>query len=199
MEHKGRYDRGYLPHCDFADSIQAITFRLADSVARELLDSWRMAVADNRASKETKSELLRKIARYEDAGHGACVLRRPECAAIVQEQLIASHGESYRLIEWCVMPNHVHVLIKINPGASLPVVVKGWKGSSAVRINRILNQNGALWMRDYFDRFIRDEDHFYNARIYIRENPVKAGLCKELEDWPFSSAGVAWRPDSQGR
>src|SRR5689334_14096022 len=122
MEHKGRYDRGYLPHCDFADSIQAITFRLADSVAKELLDSWRVSIARTPADKAAHADLLRKIAKYEDAGHGACVLRQPECAAIVQEQLIAGHGDFYRLIEWCIMPNHVHVLIRMNPGISLPVV-----------------------------------------------------------------------------
>ena len=47
-------------------------------------------------------------------------------------------------------------------------------------------------MADYFDRFIRDLDHLYDCRAYIRNNPVKAGLCAKPEDWPFSSAGVRW-------
>jgi hypothetical protein len=49
-------------------------------------------------------------------------------------------------------------------------------------------------MKDYFDRFIRDQDHFENARIYIRRNPVKAGLCEEPEQWKLSSAGTGWVP-----
>ena len=93
------------------------------------------------------------------------------------------------------MPNHVHVLIGMRTGGSLPGIVQKWKGASAIQINRLRNRSGTLWMRDYFDRFIRDEDHFLNARIYIRENPVKARLCELPEDWAFSSAGVAWRPE----
>jgi putative transposase len=99
VEHKGRYTRGYLPHCDFPDSVQAITFRLADSIARRLLDSWHRAASNGFAKEGARAELLRKIARYEDAGHGECLLRSSEVASIIQEQLIAGHGESYRLIE----------------------------------------------------------------------------------------------------
>jgi REP element-mobilizing transposase RayT len=115
-------------------------------------------------------------------------------AEIVQEQLISGHGDLYRLIEWSVMPNHVHVLIGMKEdSSSLPTIVQKWKGASAIQINRHHKRSGTLWMRDYFDRFIRDEDHFLNARIYIRENPVKAGLCEDPEDWPFSSSGTGWK------
>jgi hypothetical protein len=47
-------------------------------------------------------------------------------------------------------------------------------------------------MRDYHDRLIRDMDHFHNARAYIRNNPVKAGLCATPDEWVFSSAGQNW-------
>ncbi|MEX1049053.1 MAG: hypothetical protein WED15_05975 [Akkermansiaceae bacterium] len=46
----------------------------------------------------------------------------------------------------------------------------------------------AFWMRDYWDRYIRDADHFDNVRAYIERNPVTAGLCKQSRDWPWSSA-----------
>jgi len=51
-------------------------------------------------------------------------------------------------------------------------------------------------MPDYHDRLIRNEDHFFNARTYIRNNPVKARLCGTPEDWAFSSAGVGWDPEA---
>ena len=50
---------------------------------------------------------------------------------------------------------------------------------------------------DYHDRFIRDMDHFHDARLYIRRNPVKALPCREPEEWPLSSAGVNWNPDEK--
>jgi REP element-mobilizing transposase RayT len=57
-----------------------------------------------------------------------------------------------------------------------------------MEINRILKRSGTLWAADYYDRFIRDEDHYYKCRSYIRMNPVKAKLCENPEDWEFSSA-----------
>ncbi len=49
-----------------------------------------------------------------------------------------------------------------------------------------------FWMpemaKEYFDRFIRDSGHFENAKDYIHENPVKAGLFAKAEDWEFASA-----------
>jgi REP element-mobilizing transposase RayT len=98
-----------------------------------------------------------------------------------------------RLIEWCVMPNHVHVLIGMRERRPLGPIVQQWKGASAFRVNRMLGRSGKLWIKDYFDRFIRDQDHFENARLYIRRNPVKAGLCQEPEQWALSSAGVSWK------
>ena len=47
----------------------------------------------------------------------------------------------------------------------------------------------SIWQREYWDRFIRDESHFEKAVEYIQENPVKAGLTKNSEDWLWSSAG----------
>ena len=90
------------------------------------------------------------------------------------------------------MPNHVHVLCKLAEASSLGAVIRSWKGASAIDINRLLGRSGRLWMADYFDRFIRDPDHFHDCRAYIRNNPVKAGLCQNPEDWPFSSAGNHW-------
>jgi len=92
MDHKGWYTRGYLPHCDFSDSIQGITFRLADSVPKEVIDSWREQLKDNGIhGRPAETELYRKISKYEDAGYGDCILRRAECSDVVQAQL-KKHG-----------------------------------------------------------------------------------------------------------
>ena len=65
---------------------------------------------------------------------------------------------------------------------------------------RLLAQNEVLglgipqahqvWMREYWDRFIRDEKHLAAAIEYIHENPVKAGLCRHAVDWPWSSGSA---------
>lgn len=86
------------------------------------------------------------------------------------------------------MPNHVHLLIKPNPGSSLPFIMKNLKGFTSREANRILKRRGSFWQLDYFDRFIRDEEHYLKTVAYIVNNPVKAGLCKSPSDWRFSSA-----------
>ncbi|MCF7731900.1 MAG: transposase [Akkermansiaceae bacterium] len=192
---RGIYDRGYLRHWDLPGSSQAITFRLADSVPVKVIKEWRRELAALPDEKVRHRELHRRVARYEDSGHGASYLRIPECGKIVCDCLTAGHPSRYRLIEWCVMSNHVHVLCKLDQGESMAEIVGGWKGASAVRINRVVAREGTLWLREYYDRYVRDLDHFNECRAYIRNNPVKAGLCEKPEDWQFSSAGCGWNPD----
>lgn len=201
MTHKGIHSRGYLPHWDFANSVQGITYRLADAVPAKVVEEWREALdllltsPDPEISGKAYTNLHGKIARYKDAGHGCCLLADSEYAGIVQAALLAGHGVAYKLIEWCAMPNHVHVLIRLLDSTTLGTIVKRWKAGSALQINRLLERSGSLWMRDYHDRFIRDLDHFHNAKVYIRNNPVKAGLCGLAEEWRFSDAGFGWDPE----
>ena len=179
---KGIYSRGYLPHWDFNGALQAITFRLADSVPSKVIQSWKLELLSIPDDKGRQKELHRRIARYEDAGHGEALLARPDLAVIAQAGLVDGHLVAYKLIEWCIMPNHVHVMIKLAPNASLSAVVQKWKGSSAHGINRVLGRTGRLWQREYHDRFVRDLDHDHDCRAYIRNNPVKAWLCAKPED-----------------
>lgn len=192
---KGIYDRGYLPHWDFAGSVQAVTFRLADSVPGKVIQAWMKELEAEPDEPTRQRELHRRISKYEDAGHGESFLKRADCAVVVQTKMIAGHPAGYRLIDWCIMPNHVHVLFRLEGGSRLADTVQSWKGASALEINRLLGRKGPFWQRDYYDRFVRDMDHFHDCRLYIRNNPVKAGLCDKPEDWRFSSAGSGWDPD----
>jgi REP element-mobilizing transposase RayT len=170
-----------LPHWEKESGTYFITFRLADSLPQTALDTLRCSAA----SKLTKPEQLRAefviLERYADAGHGDCLLRENQHAEIVANALRFKHGKSYRLIAWCVMPNHVHVCLKVLPGVSLARVVQGWKGYSAHTINQLLGRQGSLWMREYYDRLVRDEQELARTVQYILRNPEKAGL----KNWPW--------------
>lgn len=190
-KHRSIYSRSYLPHFDAARVVQGITFRLADSVPRNVIGFWRDEILLNRrwgTDRARQEELRRRVARYEDAGRGECHLRRPEIAALLRDALLRFDGERYRLLAWCVMPNHVHVLIKQARGFPLAEIVKSWKVFTAREANGILGRSGQFWMREYHDRRIRDEAHMNRAIAYIENNPVKAGLCERQEDWQWSSA-----------
>ena len=139
--HRSVYSRSYLPHIDAPYAAQGVTFRLADSVPRSVIDRWREEIALSavlRTEEARYQELLRRIARYEDAGWGECHLRRPEIATLVCEAIVRFDGQRYRLWEWCVMPNHVHVLLKQFKGFPLGDVVRRWKGATAREANAIL-------------------------------------------------------------
>jgi len=174
--HKGWRSRGYLPHCDAAQLIQHLVFGLADALPAGAAPT----------SAVHGDQLL-------DTGHGACLLRRPECAATIEEVLLHSDGERYRLLAWCVMPNHVHVIAEQVAGVPLSDVVQAWKSSSAHRINHLLARRGRLWRREYFDRFMRDNDHLSTSIAYVEDNPVKAKLAATAVDWPWSSARLRRR------
>ena len=170
--------------------MQSITFRLADALPRELIETWKQELEIDRltpADDPRMIDLRRKIDRYEDAGHGSCVLRDQRVASVVEDALLFFDGKRYRLIAWCVMPNHVHAMIEMC-GIPLAALLHSWKSFTAKEINKLLGTTGPLWFEEYHDRFIRDETHFHNAVAYIEKNPVKAALCAEAHEWMFSSA-----------
>lgn len=180
------HSRGYQPHFDKPGAVQSVTFRLHDSLPRDLLKLWRTRLATH--VPQIRSALLLRIVRYEDAGYGACCLRDPKLAELVENALLWFDAKRYCLIEWCIMPNHVHALVETFCGHSMTSVMHTWKSYTARRINQELGCKGALWMPDYFDRYIRDAWHGEVVRRYIRSNPVKAGLCKSVGEWRWSSA-----------
>ena len=132
--------------------------------------------------------LLKLIDQYEDAGIGECLLRDDSIAQIVQDTLLFNHQKKYELICWCIMPNHVHTLIAPVEGMSLSEIMYDWKSYTTHAINKAFNRKGKLWMMEYFDRYIRDNDHFQKVVNYIHNNPVKAGLVADPADWRWSSA-----------
>lgn len=125
-----------------------------------------------------------------DAGYGQCYLRDPRIGQLVENALLYFDGDRYRLLAWVIMPNHVHALIETILGFPLDKIIQSWKSFTAHKANDLLGRSGQFWFPDYFDRYIRNERHFYNAVRYIHENPVKAGLVSRAVDWPFSSASL---------
>ncbi|QJD58690.1 transposase [Pseudomonas sp. gcc21] len=188
---KGWYYSGSAPHRDDPHCIQFITFRLADSIPQHLL---RELARESKTLPESErgSYQRRNIELWLDSGLGCCALRNQKMAAALEDALKYHHGQRYRLIAWCIMPNHVHVLI--DTWYSLPKIVQTWKSVTTrwMFLNndrlRLRVPTRSLWMRDYWDRFVRDEHHFRTAVEYIHQNPVKAGLCRTAAEWKWSSA-----------
>jgi len=142
-------------------------------------------------------QLRQRIEEYLDAGHGDCWLRRPDIAALVEGALLHFDPERYRLLAWCVMPNHVHTLIETQAGWPLAGILHSWKSFTGNKANALLGRDCEFWQREYLDRYVRNVEHYEKVLSYIEENPVKAGLAKIKTEWPWSSARVR-HPGSAG-
>lgn len=181
-----------LPHLEIEGATYFVTFRLADSLPAKLLGEWEAEfAASGRGKADISRERLRRIEDALDAGRGSCVLARAEIARIVVENLRHFEPERYRLLAWCVMPNHVHVVAHLASNVSLAKVVLSWKSYTGRKANALLGRARQFWQREYFDRIIRDAAHLGRAVRYVRDNPAKAGLTnwswvwvrEDLRDW----------------
>ena len=191
--HNGYYSRGYLPHFDEPVRLQNITFRLHDAVPSTIINDWKqeLNLASSHAEETVLTALHERISNYEDTHYGECWLHQPDIAQIVEKAFHYFDGIRYRLHAWCIMPNHVHVLIETNASWPLAAILHSWKSYSAQKANRILKRTGPFWFREYHDRFIRNEKHYSEVVAYIENNPVKAGLVAYADEWHFSS--LYWR------
>jgi type I restriction enzyme R subunit len=133
---------------------------------------------------------------------GPLDLKDPGAATVVENSILFGIRERYELYAWCVMANHVHVLLK--PVWPLERVMQGIKGFTAHEINGLQGARGRVfWQDESFDHWVRDEEELARVVQYIEYNPVAAGLCVRAETWPWSSArfrpgwpvGQAFQPD----
>lgn len=195
---QGWPSRGYRPSFEPVGNVQSLTFRLADAVPMKQIERWErelglgMLRAANPADTEatwSRCELQKRIERWEDSGQGECWLRNPEIAAVVDNALRFFDGVRYRLLGWCIMPNHVHVVLEFLPGFAVPEVLHSWKTVTTREANRRLGRTGALWSEDHFEGYLRTTEHFQRVLDSVADNPVKAGLVLRRDLWRWSHAG----------
>ena len=103
-------------------------------------------------------------------------------AELVQNAILHFDGERYRILAWCIMPNHVHVVVEPFDGRRLGAILHSWKSFTANKANLLVRRTGTFWHDDYFDRYMRDEDHLMRTTHYVEQNPVKAGLVDTADN-----------------
>lgn len=186
--------RNYLPHIE-DKKCQFITFRLFDSLPQSVINYYKETVhhlyKEENLSDTLKAkikECIKLIDRYEDAGYGQCFFNNEQIAELMANTLTFHNNKLYKLFDWCIMPNHVHVMIRMINNSSLSQILHAWRSYTSHKGNEILGRKGKFWMDEYFDRYIRDDVHGLRVSSYIIMNPVKAGLVANPEEWRWSSA-----------
>ncbi len=184
----------YLPHWTQEGATYFVTFRLHDSLPADVAERWaaeRRETLENAkqsgrplspAAKQRLDELhSERVEGYLNAGHGACWLRRPEIARSVADAVLHFDGQRYEMLAWCVMPNHVHVVVRPLPGYQLSAILHSWKSYTAHHANKLLGRTGPFWQRESYDHLVRDEADLVRCVEYAMANPERAGLS----DWPW--------------
>lgn len=169
-----------LPHWAANRTLIFITYRLVDSMPAAKLRQWQAERDewlrlhpepwDETTASEYYDTFSVKLDEMLDAGYGSCVLARDDCRNIVIENLLHFNGERYVLHAFVVMPNHVHVVMEIVKCEDLTKVVHGWKSYTAKRINKVVGSEGQVWQSEYYDRLIRNVEHYTRTIEYIRKN-----------------------------
>ena len=191
-----------LPHWFQPGVATFVTFRTFDSMPQSVTDLWHREQIDwlgRHGIKVSADEVHSAVAQFTaglpselrepyrkfhdrgwhkrlDEGHGECLLRRPELAAMVAESIEKFDVDRYDLDCFVVMPNHVHALLQCRPGWTLRRVATTWLEFTARRINKALGRSGHFWQSEPFDHLVRSVEQFVYLRQYIRDNPAHAGL-----------------------
>ena len=103
-------------------------------------------------------------------------------------ELVAHVRERYRwrILAYCLMTNHYHLLVQ-TPEPNLARGMRQLNGVYAQWFNRRHGRVGHLFQGRYGARLVQADEHLLAAVRYIVRNPVRAGLCRDPEEWRWSS------------
>src|SRR5262249_42141408 len=151
--------------------------RTHDSMPRQVLDQWvderkkwlaargidaedldwqqKLAAIGKRSFDEFLKHFWNRWQDALDNCNGECVLRDHDLATIVKHSLLHFDRQRYFLLDFVVMPNHVHVLASFPGESAMLAQCESWKHFTANQINRKLGRKGRFWQQDGFDHLVR--------------------------------------------
>ncbi|MCE2960282.1 MAG: dihydropteroate synthase [Luteolibacter sp.] len=201
---------GCLPHWYREGATYAVTFRLEDTFPKGVLAAYaqekeELKIQIQQAEKNGEESLRKdlriqldqlyreRIEKVLDEGMGECWMKDQRIAAIIANAIKHFAGERYDLGAWCIMPNHVHIILSPKDGESLADILHSIKRFTAREANKLLGRDGAFWQKESYDHIIRDAEDFGNQSSYVLNNPKSAGMV----DWDFvGDGGLAGRMQS---
>ena len=91
----------------------------------------------------------------------------------------------FRIDNFCIMGNHIHLLLKPLESASLSKIMQWILSKFAVKFNKYYNYRGHVWYDRFKSIVIESLKQFFSVNEYIDNNPVKAGIVKKPEDYYY--------------
>jgi putative transposase len=192
----------FLPHIQLVDCVLFVTWRLAFSLPKPIIEELRIRKEKFNAelsnlTEQTKGILIYNFQKQQmDYWDNAISLDKSLPDLLYNDNIMQELGEiiksydkiKYELFCYCIMPNHVHLLIKPLKQThgeyyTLSNIMHSIKSLSSNRINKLLDRKGRFWQVENYDHVVRNETEFQNIIRYIAYNSVKAGLCEKPEKW----------------
>jgi putative transposase len=104
----------------------------------------------------------------------------------------------FKLLEFVVMPNHLHLLITVPGGMTIEKAMQLIKGRFSYRLKKELGYLGEVWQAGFSETRADTKESIAGYREYIAQNPVKAGLAELPDHYPYCYAYLAKRKASRG-
>lgn len=95
--------------------------------------------------------------------------------------------KKFKVHDFVVMPNHVHVLLSLPPELSIEKAVQMIKGNFSYRAKKELGYSGEIWQKGFSEVQVLTEASFIRHQEYIDENPAKKGLAQSADEYPYCS------------
>jgi REP element-mobilizing transposase RayT len=110
------------------------------------------------------------------------VFENPDRADLVTTEIGHLHGEKWRILGFCVMPDHVHLLV-FNIDGSLLDLMRLFKGRTSRGLRGDVTDT--LWQRGFHDHLLRRNEGIHQTLLYMFENPVRASLVAEWTQYAW--------------
>ncbi len=199
------------PHLQPAGGTFFVTTRLHGSLPQitkvRLAENHELAKRQLLNRPDSTADDMDRLNRAAFAAHEAVLdksdfgpqwLRLGHIAAVITETLHHFAGTRYELIAYCLMSNHIHLVITLDMDESgistfsLQQIMHSIKGFTARRCNELLDRKGPFWEHESYDRLARDKGELYRIIRYVLLNPVKAGLCQTWQEWEWTYINPAY-------
>ena len=201
----GLFYKRRLPHAYEQSHPVFITWRLKFCLPQYIIEQLNEQKAKHEHEIEHLSEEYKLLQRYQFSKKQfnyydeqltedktlPDLLNRDELAEVVKATLHYHDTHKYSLHAYCIMTNHVHAVLtplcdNIEQKKTLSGITKSLKGFTAREINKLTGSSGSVWARESYDHIVRNEAEFARIISYVANNPVKAGLVKQWQDWKFT-------------
>jgi putative transposase len=195
MPHHKIYYAKKLPHIQPLEETFFITYRLVDSIPLSRIKEFNEIAIQRKRIIKTPEQKYNEEKRHfglidnclDKSRNEPYWLKEDEIAKIVADSLHFCAEKFYKLWCYCIMPNHVHLVITtLQDAPPLYTILQKHKRYTAVECNKILNRTGKFWTHESYDHIVRNSDEFNNIVFYTINNPVKAGFVKAWKDWKWT-------------